>query len=664
MKKRLLFLLLLAALGTQAQINTYVLTQTGQAEFDTLRPNFVHLDTTRDGLDARILGMASNPNSLTIATMTSTLDVTKRNGVNSALYLSTVAAKILSNNLGISHANNEGLDLVNTAAATAGGAANQQISPALWFEGQGWKTNATAASQSVRFKIYNNPAEGAAAPTGNLVFTSKINAAGENVVMQVGSRGDLFVNSLFEPTGGTEVFNSSTIGGLIDQTGGGTGITRGLHINNTLAATPADYRALEITNIVGKSIVTSAAPSSFGGTIQGTYLTASEMLITDGSKNIVSAPVATYPSLTELSYLKGATSAVQTQLNGKQSTITFGTGVQTALGVNIGSAGAPVLFNGAGGTPSSMTGTNITGTASGLTAGNVTTNANLTGVVTSVGNTTSFATSPAFTGNATVTNTTDVTLGAESALRVGGAANSTNLTLGEYSTGVGLQARNNGAVGSLYINPFGGTIHFGEVGVTGSRLFIISNPGANTGDFSGWEVRNGTTNSGEALAGYTTGTAFTTSGMNVQDAGVLRTGTSLSGGMSIGTQAASDLREYTNNTLRRTVTSAGYTNHTNRLEETQATVASANNLTLTTANHFLISGTTQINAITTTDWQAGAVVSLQFQGALTVKNNTAGGAGTAVMRLAGAADFTTSALDTLTLKYDGTQWVELSRSNN
>ena len=47
----------------------------------------------------------------------------------------------------------------------------------------------------------------------------------------------------------------------------------------------------------------------------------------------------------------------------------LGTGVATALGVNVGSAGAPVLFNGAGGTPSSMTGTNISGTAAGLTAG-------------------------------------------------------------------------------------------------------------------------------------------------------------------------------------------------------------------------------------------------------------------------------------------------------
>jgi len=49
--------------------------------------------------------------------------------------------------------------------------------------------------------------------------------------------------------------------------------------------------------------------------------------------------------------------------------VTPGTGVATALAVNVGSAGAPVLFDGAGGTPSSLTGTNITGTATGFTVG-------------------------------------------------------------------------------------------------------------------------------------------------------------------------------------------------------------------------------------------------------------------------------------------------------
>jgi len=56
---------------------------------------------------------------------------------------------------------------------------------------------------------------------------------------------------------------------------------------------------------------------TFGTSITGSYLTASEMLITDADKKIVSAPVATYPSLTELSYIKGLSSAIQTQLNAK-----------------------------------------------------------------------------------------------------------------------------------------------------------------------------------------------------------------------------------------------------------------------------------------------------------------------------------------------------------
>lgn len=42
------------------------------------------------------------------------------------------------------------------------------------------------------------------------------------------------------------------------------------------------------------------------------------------------------------------------------STVTTGTGIITALGVNTGSAGAPVLYNGAGGTPSSIDLTNGT----------------------------------------------------------------------------------------------------------------------------------------------------------------------------------------------------------------------------------------------------------------------------------------------------------------
>lgn len=45
------------------------------------------------------------------------------------------------------------------------------------------------------------------------------------------------------------------------------------------------------------------------------FLTASQLIATDASKKLVSLAVATYPSLTELSYVKGLTSAVQTQMN-------------------------------------------------------------------------------------------------------------------------------------------------------------------------------------------------------------------------------------------------------------------------------------------------------------------------------------------------------------
>lgn len=56
---------------------------------------------------------------------------------------------------------------------------------------------------------------------------------------------------------------------------------------------------------------------TFATSITTDYLTASEMVISDGSKKIVSAPVATYPSLTEIAHVKGVTSAIQTQLDGK-----------------------------------------------------------------------------------------------------------------------------------------------------------------------------------------------------------------------------------------------------------------------------------------------------------------------------------------------------------
>lgn len=55
-----------------------------------------------------------------------------------------------------------GATLTNTTAAAAGA---QQVSPSLTWSGQGWKTNATAASQTVNWRSYVLPIQGAANPT-------------------------------------------------------------------------------------------------------------------------------------------------------------------------------------------------------------------------------------------------------------------------------------------------------------------------------------------------------------------------------------------------------------------------------------------------------------------------------------------------------------------
>lgn len=93
-----------------------------------------------------------------------------------------------------------------------------------------------------------------------------------------------------------------------------------------------------------------------------------------------------------------------------------------------------------------------------------------------------------------------------------------------------------------------------------------------------------------------------------------------------------------------------------------ATVASAGDLTLgNDGNSFPVSGTTTVNAITTTGWQAGDVVIINATtlGTCTFKHNTAGGANTAPMVLFGSVDFVMTAPDVLGLRYDGTNWVQI-----
>lgn len=87
------------------------------------------------------------------------------------------------------------------------------------------------------------------------------------------------------------------------------------------------------------TVVAMATSPTFQTSINGAYLTASQILITDGSSNIISAAVATYPSLTELTYLKGVTSAIQTQINAKGVGTVTAVSIATANGFSGSSSG-------------------------------------------------------------------------------------------------------------------------------------------------------------------------------------------------------------------------------------------------------------------------------------------------------------------------------------
>jgi hypothetical protein len=82
------------------------------------------------------------------------------------------------------------------------------------------------------------------------------------------------------------------------------------------------------------SDVSGTLPLANGGTNKSSW-TSSRIVIVNGSGALSEADTATYPSLTELSYVKGVTSDIQAQINSKEPTISILPTTKGGTGVNM-----------------------------------------------------------------------------------------------------------------------------------------------------------------------------------------------------------------------------------------------------------------------------------------------------------------------------------------
>lgn len=151
------------------------------------------------------------------------------------------------------------------------------------------------------------------------------------------------------------------------------------------------------TGVANSSTITVGGALVTGGALTFADLSTANALLATGSARSVGTTATGANVLTALGVAVGTdgafvvksgalgtpSSGVATNLTGTASGLTagnasavavgsitgLGTGVATALAVNTGTAGSPVINGGTLGTPSSGVGTNLTGTAAGLTAG-------------------------------------------------------------------------------------------------------------------------------------------------------------------------------------------------------------------------------------------------------------------------------------------------------
>lgn len=183
---------------------------------------------------------------------------------------------------------------------------------------------------------------------GNLrLSSSNIAATGSNtnIILYPSGTGDVGILTatpnarlhVYSPVVGDTILNiEGTNGSLFSITDNLTGSLMSVNNNSGLPILEvfSDDRiiagrfgkndlVLTTTGNVGIGTNSAAEKLEVVGNVRISNETASTLIHLDSNKNIKTLPTATYPSLTELSYLKGVTSAIQTQINNLSSTIFY-----------------------------------------------------------------------------------------------------------------------------------------------------------------------------------------------------------------------------------------------------------------------------------------------------------------------------------------------------
>lgn len=248
---------------------------------------------------------------------------------------------------------------------------------------------------------------------------------------------------------------------------------------------------------------TTGSAASFTGSLAG-EVTGTQSATVVGNAAVIGKTLTGYTSgagtitfadniLQAIQKLNG-NDAIQPNLTGPITSVGTVTSVasQTGTGSTFVMSNSPTLVTPNLGTPSALVGTNITGTAAGLTAGNVTTNANLTGEVTSVGNATT-VTNAAVIGkvlNGFISGAGTITT-ADNILQAIQKLNGNIAALGGGTHYLG-ELFQGGIIFYLYKGS-DGTEHGLIVNLTESSSLAWQNTGTSTGATSTWD---GLTNTG------------------------------------------------------------------------------------------------------------------------------------------------------------------------